>query len=133
MKNTNQCEVYFKLVGDDFDPEEVTQALGVNPTTAKRKGEPRPKYSHWSLSSGEVIDDYIDVYDMASEVVSKLSHLKDEINDIKSKLDLEAELQVVLWITTDDSVSTPAIGFDIDVIDFLSSVGANIDIDTYRN
>jgi hypothetical protein len=32
-----------------------------------------------------------------------------------------------------DEISSPAIGFEQNVIQFLSKVGASIDIDTYKN
>jgi hypothetical protein len=40
-------------------------------------------------------------------------------------------LEVVLTITPDDSVPTPAVGFDSTVISFLNEVGASIDVDIY--
>lgn len=46
-------------------------------------------------------------------------------------LDLYAVLEVVLYISTDDAVSTPAIGFSNRVLAFLADVNASIDIDTY--
>ena len=46
---------------------------------------------------------------------------------------VEAVLEVVLWITMDETKSTPAIGFDADVLSFVVAVGATIDVDTYRN
>jgi len=46
---------------------------------------------------------------------------------------LHAVLEVVLWISWDDSIPTPAIGFERSVIEFLFKTGAVIDIDTYRN
>jgi len=41
-------------------------------------------------------------------------------------------LEVVLTVTPDDSKSTPAIGFESEVIAFVHKVVATIDIDTYR-
>ena len=57
----------------------------------------------------------------------------DRIIEAKQALGLEAILEVVLTITTDETKSTPAIGFDSNVIDFLHRVGASIDVDTYRS
>jgi Domain of unknown function (DUF4279) len=64
---------------------------------------------------------------------SRLSPHSEKIASVRKQLGLEAVLQVVLWITTDESKSTPAIGFNPEVISFLNTVGASIDVDTYRN
>lgn len=130
---TNEGEVYFCLYGSDFDPDEITQFLGLEPTSIKRKACPRPKHSSWSLSSGKIENDLIDVYEMSSVLVAKLLPYAAKISTIKRQLNVEAVLQVVLWITMDEKKSTPAIGFETEVIAFLNTVGASIDIDTYRN
>jgi hypothetical protein len=135
---SNQAEVYFRLSGDDIDPNEVTSYLGLTPSESKRKGEggrynPKLEYSYWKFSSGKKLDDIIDVYEMASRLVAQLSPATERIIEISAKYKLTACLQVVLTITTDQTKSTPAIGFDVAVIKFLSAVGASIDVDTYRD
>lgn len=130
---TNEGEVYFALYADDFDPDVVTQLVGIQPTSARRKGVPTPKRTSWKLSAGKVEGDFIDVYELSSALVSKLLPYSERIEQVKQKFGLHAVLQVVLWITTDDSKPTPAIGFEPEVIAFLNSVGASIDVDTYRN
>lgn len=131
---TNEAEVYFALYGTDFDPEEVTRRVGLEPTSIKRKGEPKTRrHSFWQISSGRVEGDIIDVYEMSSALVTLLAPRSAEIANTRQELALEAVLEVVLWITTDESISTPAIGFDREVISFLHTVGATIDVDTYRN
>lgn len=130
---TNEGEVYFALYGGDFDPDEVSRLVGIEPTSTRHKGEPRPKHSSWKVSSGKVENDIIDVYEMSSTLVSRLQPYAEKIATVKQHMKLEAVLAVVLRITTDDSISTPAIGFESEVISFLNAVGASIDVDTYRN
>jgi len=130
----NEGEVYFSLWADHaFDPEVITKRLGIEPTRVIRKADPRPKISSWELSSGKVVDEVVDVYELASQLVSRLAPVAERVQQLISDLDLSAVLQVVLRITMDDTKSTPAIGFDREVIRFLGTVGASIDVDTYRN
>jgi len=127
---TNEGEVYFGLWGDNFDP--TTLSLGVEPTKTQRKADPRPKYSSWVVSTGKVRADLIDVYEMSSSLIAKLEPHTGKIIAAMKDHSLEAVLQVVLTITPNDQISTPAVGFDSRVISFLNKVGASIDIDTYR-
>lgn len=128
---TNEVEVYFALYGNSFDPNEVTRLVGLEPTSIRCEASRNPKYLSWNFSSGKIQNDLIDVYDMSSALVSRLSPYVERIAKVKQQLGLEAVLQVVLWITTDESKSTPAIGFEPEVVSFLSTVGASIDVDTY--
>ena len=56
-----------------------------------------------------------------------------KLSALRQQFKVEAVLQVVLYITTDETKSTPAIGFEPEVISFLNAVGASVDIDTYLN
>jgi hypothetical protein len=128
---TNSGKVYFGLYGDNFEPDEITEMIGLEPTSTNSKGDPLPKKHSWKFGLDEIEADYIDIYEMSSELVSKLKPVSSKIVEAKEKFNLELVLQVVLWISTDETISTPAIGFESDVIDFLDKVGATIDIDTY--
>ncbi len=77
-------------------------------------------------------DELIDVYQMASSLVGKLAPHIEGILQAQKRFGLEAVLEVVLTISPDDSISTPSIGFERDVIEFAHRTGAIIDIDTYR-
>lgn len=129
---TNEGEVYFALYGDEFDPQEVTSIVGIAPSSVHRKKGRSLGRSMWKLSAGKLEADVIDVYDMTSALVDRLRPRGRQIIAAKQRFSMEAVLQVVLRITTDETVSTPAIGFSREVIEFLSSVGASIDVDTYR-
>ncbi|MFC1833600.1 DUF4279 domain-containing protein [Thermodesulfobacteriota bacterium] len=133
---SNSGRVYFGLRGN-FTPAELTEAIGIQPTSAKMKGErvagKLPACSLWAYSSEETEGEIVDVYALSSKVVRALEPYADRIATEVQKRDLSAVLQVVLWISTDDEISTPVIGFETEVIAFLHQVGGTIDIDTYRN
>ena len=127
----NEGEVYFGLFGSEFDPSVAKDAIPIDSTTTRLKGDPIPKQSSWRCSTGKHQNDFIDVYEMASTLVSKLAPHTKEIIEVKERFGLDAVFQVVLTISTDEDKSTPAIGFDSDVLDFMHAVGATIDVDTY--
>ena len=132
---TNEGRVYFALDGDDFDPDDVTDFLGVEPTSICRKGDKVPErfpvHSSWRLSTENVVSDNIDVYELATQVISKLKPKKDLILQAIDKFNVSPRLEVVLWFSMNEEVSTPAIGFDVETVEFLGEIGAFIDIDTY--
>ena len=135
---TSTGEVYLRLYGDAFDPDEVSQCIGLAGAKVLRKGErrpeiPLPRISAWIFSTGKVEDEVIDVYAMSEALITKLAPYVEKIVEVKQKFALTCVLQVVLWIDQDETKSMPAIGFEHAVIDFLNAVGGTIDIDTYRN
>lgn len=127
---SNQGRVYFGLFGDEFDPDSLT--IGIAPTKTKRKAHPIPKQSWWIYSSETVRGDLIDVYKMSAALIADLEPHTQSIREAIDRHALKAVLEVVLAITSDDSVSTPIVGFDRKVIAFLNDVGATIDVDLYR-
>lgn len=129
----NSAEVYFSLRGDSFDPDIVTVALGIEPSRTDHKSDPVPKYSSWILSSGKIVSEVVDIYSMSQGLVARFSGLSESIRALVVEHDLNATLQVVLTISSDQRISTPAIGFEAETVQFLASVGASVDVDTYRN
>lgn len=134
---TNEGRVYFALDGENFDPNELTKFLGIDPTSIKLKGSKIPgqipKRSSWELSTENVVNDYIDVYKMSSEIINKLLPVKKLIIEAKDRFDVVPRFEVVLWFSMNEEHSTSAIGFDANTINFLSEIGAFIDIDTYKH
>jgi hypothetical protein len=128
----NEAEVYFALYGSALDPDAVTALVGLMPTSVWQKGKPIPKEASWIVSSGRKQDDFVDVYDLGNELVSKLAPYLEQIVKAKNQLGAEAVLQVVLTISSDETKAIPAIGFSPGVVDFANSVGASIDVDMYR-
>jgi hypothetical protein len=134
---TNEGRVYFSLDGDDFDPDEVTEFLGIEPTSIKRKGSrvpgKIPKRNSWVLSTENIISDYIDVYEMSAQIVNKLKPKKELILKAKERFNALPRFEVVLWFSINEEHSTPTIGFEAETIQFLGEIGAFIDIDTYKH
>ena len=134
---TNEVRVYFALFGDEFDPKGVTDIIGVQPTSIMVKGSKIPGKvpvgSGWFYSSENIKQDSIDVFEMAKNISDFLEPSKEKIIRAINKFDLSPRLEVVMWLSNDDSVSTPALGFEPETIKFLSDVGAFIDIDSYKH
>jgi len=134
---TNEGRVYFALDGEELDPDLLTELLGISPTSTKRIGEKIPgkipKVNSWLLSTENKVNEYINVYDMANEIVKLLIPKKQVIIDAIQKYNLSSKLEVVLWFSINEKHATPAIGFEVETIKFLGEVGAYIDIDTYKH
>lgn len=133
----NSGEVYLGLYGNDFEPNAVSEFVGLEATKIYRKGErnpsmPFPRRSAWKFSLGKIESEVIDVYEMSENLVGRLAPFEPKISEVVQRLNLTAVLQVVLWIDQDETQSMPAIGFERSVLNFLNLIGATIDIDTYR-
>jgi hypothetical protein len=99
---TSTGEVYLNLFGDEFNPDEVNQYIGLVGATVRRKGErrpevPLPRVSSWAFSTGKVEDEVIDVYAMSEALITKLAPYVEKIVEVKEKFALTCVLQVVLW------------------------------------
>jgi hypothetical protein len=134
---SNEGRVYFALDGDDFEPDVVTEILGILPTSVMRKGSKIPNKlpakNSWELSTENVVNDYIDVFAMAESITDTLVPIKDELKGVIETYNLVPRLEVVLWFSVNEEHSTPAIGFEPSTLSFLGEIGAFIDIDTYKH
>ncbi len=132
----NEGRVYFSLKGD-FDPAQVTALLGITPTSAWARGtkgpvRDLPRCSLWDFSSEKRVGESVDIDALADAVVTELQPVADKIREAVAKFELSPVLQVVLKFSRDDTLPTPLIGFSKRTVQFVASVGAFIDIDTYR-
>ncbi|EOV7450884.1 DUF4279 domain-containing protein [Vibrio mimicus] len=132
----NEGRVYFSLDGSDFEPDEVTKFLGMEPTSVIYKGsivpDKIPEVNSWIVSTGNIINEHIDVYEMSRTIVDKLKPIKQQLLDSKKRFNLDSRFEVVVFVSTEKDSSMPAIGFDADTVQFLAELGAYIDIDTYQ-
>jgi hypothetical protein len=128
--------VYFALTGDNFDPQIVTEKIGVIPTEKWRKGDkgkykPNLEYSCWKLSTDKG-KEYILVDSLVDEVISILFDKIEIINELKNQFNLDSVLEIVMYIDTNEEQSTPALGHDLKTIEFLHRTQTKTDVDIYR-
>lgn len=134
---------YFVIVADYFPIEYVTEMLGILPTSYYIKGDEifRPnnpnvmstRKLHRKETSCRIGTDYIETFDadeQVKEVIAPLIKKTNELLMIKEKYDCEFILRQVPIIKNG---RCPALGYDNEVIDFCSKIGASIEIDLYAH
>jgi len=131
----NSAYAYFALYGD-FDPADLIERISIRPTSASLKGNRNPervipRRAQWKYSTDEKTAAVIDIYEIVDSVIVDLDPYRQEIVNAIEALNLTAVLQVVIRFSTDEEISTPAIGLSRQAVSFSNAVGATIDIDTY--
>ena len=131
---SNEARVHFTLAGYHFNPDHVTQHLGIQPTSVDASGANsdlnKPMLSSWELSTETVTDD-IDVYKLTDKLIKQIEPVKDKILEICKSHNLSPRIGVVLVLSVDKGETVPDVGFGARTIRFLSEIGAFINID-YR-
>lgn len=77
------------------------------------------------------MENYIDVFELSSKIIARLKPKKALILQAKEQFNISPRFEVVLSFSMDEEQPTPAIGFDVETVQFLGDIGAFIDIDTY--
>ncbi len=134
--NNNKTPVYFSLKGEDFDPQKVTEILGIAPNESWQKGErghynSELAFSSWILSTS-INHDFYDVNLLIKEIIDQLYAKIEAINEVKLQYVLESVLQIVLYIDTNEDNTTPYFGHDLNIIDFLYRTQTTTDVDIHR-
>ena len=122
--------VYFAFYGDAYNPEQITNTLGLNPTTVKHKKDPVPVRTSWKLqvTSGSSPNFKTSL----EELIATLTPLIEEINTLKSELSLETKLMFVMDIDIDPDASMPYFALNHKSIQFLYQTGTSVDFDLYK-
>ena len=127
----------FILRGNQFDPDEITALLGIQPIEVWRYGDliPRTIMRHkdngWLLSTeSQPLDEEnsIDLMRQIDTIVGRLRPHTAKLQEICTRLRLNAKLYCVLSIEGEDR---PAIQFDPDTVQWLAQIHAGIDVVTY--
>nr|WP_308545091.1 DUF4279 domain-containing protein [uncultured Lachnoclostridium sp.] len=133
MEKTN-IMVEFRIIGDKFNVDEVTDTLKVKPTKVWNKGDAIPsngrnrEYTCWQYSTG-----YNETYGMISQLVkiyNIFSEKEQVLLELKEKNGLEFKIEIVIII---EKGELPAVYLDVDMITFAHKIGAKYDFDMYIN
>ena len=132
----NKGRAYFGLYGYHFDPDLVTQTIGLEPTSVNNAGMQgsldKPVISSWEFSTDTITSEFqdLDIYKLIDdEILKKIEHAKDKIIDICKSQNLSPRINVELTLSIDKDETTPDVGFGARVIKFCSEIGAFINID----
>lgn len=123
--------VDFSIIGDNFNPKEITEKLLLEPTEWYIKGEKNKrnferKETCWSISTGYVETLYVS--DLFDELLDKLSSKKEALIELKTDYNLTCKFFIVVNIKENIK---PAIYLEKKVIEFANDLEAEFDFDLY--
>ena len=119
------------LTGASFDPEQVTDALGIEPTKTWRIGEPiqntllKRKHNGWSVATPrqESLDLGKQLRDLLRELEPKFS----SIAALRERFGFDVEVSCAIYINGE----TPSMHLDRETLSMVERLGAEIDFDLY--
>lgn len=126
---TPQIQTHFIITGI-FNPEELTDTIGLDPTKVWRAGETvkdtlvSRRFDGWKLSTPEVSSYELD--EEIKKIISFLDPHKLKIREYCAKHNLNIELSCI--ITTEEG-EFPSVHFDRKLIEDINNFNAEIDID----
>lgn len=133
---SNKGRAYFGLSGYHFDPDVVTQFIGLEPTSVNNAGMSsnldKPVISSWEFSTETINSDTqdLDIYKLIDdEILKKIEPAKDKIIEICKSHNLSPRLGIELTLSIDKDETSPDVGFGSRVTKFCSEIGAFINVD----
>lgn len=132
-------KVYMGFAGD-FDVDEITSILGLKPTHFHNKGDKMQslvnkdgspayyKFSAWDY--GTEYEYTRDIDEQCERIVNQLINKQAEIINIVEKYNCTVTFQIVSVI---EKGQTPGLGISQNVMNFCTTIKADIDIDIYAN
>ncbi len=131
MTTRNSCYTYFTIVGD-FNPDEVTRILNLQPEKKWKIGDKRRNgtvydFAHWEIGRCDEYD--IEVNVQMRKTISVLLDKIELLNKIKQENQVSFYLEVVPTIYANDI--NPCLAPSLDIIDFCHATRTKIDIDMY--
>ena len=127
----NTCSTYFRVTGD-FDPDLVTERLGLQPDKFWKIGDKRRNGTEYDFASWEI--GLCEEYDVLTEnqmhkTIAPLIDKIDRLNEIRSEFNVVFTLEIVTTVYADNA--SPCLAPSLRVIDFCYATRTEIDIDLY--
>ncbi|MDQ0059999.1 DUF4279 domain-containing protein [Paenibacillus harenae] len=142
MKKTN-AKIYFRLYGDDFPIETISNLLKLEPTNSHVKGEeiirkPNPHVTytkaHYKKDTiWEIGTEYEETFDLEEQIIKVIKQLENKeeiIDEICETYRLKCYFMIVIIINEGD---TPAVTINKEFIRMANHIGAEIHFDIYAN
>lgn len=125
-----KINVDFSLIGDYFDTEYISKILNINPTEILKKGEflvgkriPNIE-TIWSIQTGFEVS--LDINDQLLKIFNQLVNKREILQKICFELSLISMFEITILVKNKE---IPVIYLENALLDFISSIGATIDID----
>ena len=127
----NKCYTYFSIQGD-FDPDEITKILGLEPCKQWKIGDTRRsgskyEFANWQFGRNDNYDPITEnqMYETIKPLLGKI----DLLNEIREKYDADLSLAIVPTLYVNNI--SPCLAPSLEVIDFCHATRTEIDIDLY--
>ncbi len=129
---SNKGRAFFALSGYHFNPDHITQLLGIEPTSVDAgglsSGPDKPMISSWEISTDEVVDD-VDVYKLTDLITKQLEPIEDKIREICKSHNLSPRIGVVLTLSIDKGEVCPDVGFGARTTRLMADIGAFMNVE----
>lgn len=132
----NTGRAYFGLSGYHFNPDDITQIIGIEPTSVDASGMTgsldKPTISSWEFSTDTITSDEqeIDIYKLIDDdILKKIEPAKDKIIEVCKSHNLSPRISVELVLSVDKDENCPDVGFGARITKFCAEIGAFINID----
>lgn len=134
MAKQTSIKVSFILSSQDLRPKEVTERVGIMPTSSACKGDiiegvktPSP-IGFWALDIESKNSVYVD--ELIDKVVEHILPKKEKFSEAIKRFGLKSMLSIVIII---ENYRPPGLSLSTDHIKLLEYLRAGIDVDIYAN
>jgi hypothetical protein len=136
IKTSENIGYYESTKAGEFDPDDITKILEIEPFEKWKKGDQRsplhPKklpysFSLWNAEKSDI--DRIDTGKQCLETIKNLINKIPELLKIKSLYDVVFQIVIVPYIYSEKV----RLYFEKEIIDFCYFTGTTIDVDMYIN
>lgn len=132
----SKIKVEFLITGDEFDPNEITKLINIEPIEAYYKNEVfyggpdknipmNRKETSWGIETQYV--ESIDVQTEIRKLYDILKNKKSELISILGRYNVKYKFVIVIYFRNEN----PIIGIDREIVKFASDINAEFDFDTY--
>jgi len=130
--SSNIGRVYFSLSGYHFNPTDLSNFLGLEPTSVNAAGMhgriDKPTISSWEISS-EKVTGTIDFYELMRNITKELEPAKDKILTAIKNYNLSPRVTIELTLSVDKDEESPEVGFGARTTKLMAELGAFMNVD----